>query len=691
VRAATFPVSDPRADPGEVQLTVSGVSKHFGGVRAVEDVTLTVRCGELISIIGPNGAGKTSLLNMISGFYRPDTGSISFEGRDIIGTRPSGIAAMGIARTFQNIALFSGMTVLDNIMLGRHVHMKAGVLSSFVYWGLAQKEEVAHRARVEELIEILELEDLRKQLTSGLAYGLRKRVELARALALDPKLLLLDEPMGGMNQEEKEDMARFILETNQQWGTNDHPDRARHGGGDGHLGSRRRARSRPQDRRGQPRRSAAPPRRDHRLSRNRQGARRGRRMTATTLPRLLRRNAESMAVRPAMREKSHGIWQTFTWAQSWDQVRDFASGLSASGFRRGDKLAVIGDNRPRLYWAQLAAQCLGGAAVPMYQDSIATELVFVLNHAEVSVVVAEDQEQVDKILSLKDSLPHLELVVYDDPRGLRHYATAVLKSFDELQATGREFAVSHRGWVGAEIDKGDPDDLALLTYTSGTTGHPKGVMLSYANLLSSAQAFVEAEDIRATDELLCYLPMAWIGESLFSLVLTVLVGFTCNCPERPQTVQRDLRELGPTIAIAPPRIWENMLTLLRVRAADSTPFKRKVFEFFRGLAERAEVLKGEGKQTVCVCAARPPPWRSPRLRPGPRPAGFAPGALGLHRRRAARSRYLQILPLVRDQHKASLGLDRAFRPRLAATGQRGGSRHCGPDNSGDRGPDRRGR
>ena len=319
-------------------------------------------------------------------------------------------------------------------------------------------------------------------------------------------------------------------------------------------------------------------------------------MTLTTLPRLLRRNAATMAARPAMREKNHGIWQTFTWAQSWDQVRDFASGLAASGFRRGDKLAVIGDNRPRLYWAQLAAQCLGGAAVPMYQDSIATELVFVLNHAEVSVVVAEDQEQVDKILSLKDSLPHLELVVYDDPRGLRHYATAVLKSFDELQATGREFVVSHPGCVEAEIDKGDPDDLALLTYTSGTTGHPKGVMLSYANLLSSAQAFVEAEDIRATDELLCYLPMAWIGESLFSLVLTVLVGFTCNCPERPQTVQRDLRELGPTIAIAPPRIWENMLTLLRVRAADSTPFKRKVFEFFRGLAERAEVLKGEGKQ-----------------------------------------------------------------------------------------------
>jgi long-chain acyl-CoA synthetase len=311
-------------------------------------------------------------------------------------------------------------------------------------------------------------------------------------------------------------------------------------------------------------------------------------MNEPTLPRLLRRNADMMAARPAMREKSHGIWQTYTWAQYWSEVRDFALGLAAQGFQRGDKLAVIGDNRPRLYWAQLAAQCLGGTAVPLYQDSIAAELVFVLNHAEISVVVAEDQEQVDKILSLKPELPRLELVVYDDPRGLRLYTAEGLKSFDELQSAGRGFAVSHPGYVEAEIDKGDPDDLALLTYTSGTTGRPKGVMLSHANLLSSAQGFVQAEEIRATDDLLCYLPMAWIGDSLFSLVLTLLVGFTCNCPERPETVQRDLRELGPTIAIAPPRIWENMLTLLRVRATDSTPLKRNVFEFFRGHAERAE-------------------------------------------------------------------------------------------------------
>ena len=203
----------------EELLAATAVSKRFGGVRAVEDVSISVRRGEIASIIGPNGAGKTSLLNMISGFYRPDSGSITYEGRDITHSRPAQIAKLGIARTFQNIALFGGMTVLDNIMLGRHVRMKAGVLASFVYWGLAQREEVAHRARAEELIDFLELQDLRKQQTSALAYGLRKRVELARALALEPTLLLLDEPMGGMNQEEKEDMARFILDVNEEWST----------------------------------------------------------------------------------------------------------------------------------------------------------------------------------------------------------------------------------------------------------------------------------------------------------------------------------------------------------------------------------------------------------------------------------------------------------------------------------------
>jgi len=206
------------AQRGGNQLVVEGVSKRFGGVVAVQDVALEVAKGAIVSIIGPNGAGKTSLLNMISGFYKPDTGRVVLEGRDITQKKPSDIAALGIARTFQNIALFSGLTVLDNLMLGRHVRMKAGVLASVIYWGMAQKEDIAHRAAVEEIIDFLKLQDLRKQQTAALAYGLRKRVELGRALALEPKVLLLDEPMGGMNQDEKEDMARYILDVNQERG-----------------------------------------------------------------------------------------------------------------------------------------------------------------------------------------------------------------------------------------------------------------------------------------------------------------------------------------------------------------------------------------------------------------------------------------------------------------------------------------
>ena len=200
-------------------LEVREVSKSFGGVQAVNRVSLDVNQGDLLSVIGPNGAGKTTLLNMISGFYHPDSGKISLGGDDVTHIPPFKVAERGVARTFQNIALFRGMTVLDNLMLGRHVHMKTGVLGAFAYWGLAQKEEVAHRRRVEDIIDFLRIQDLRRRPTGSLAYGLQKRVELGRALALDPKILLLDEPMGGCNHEEKEDMARFILDVNEEWGT----------------------------------------------------------------------------------------------------------------------------------------------------------------------------------------------------------------------------------------------------------------------------------------------------------------------------------------------------------------------------------------------------------------------------------------------------------------------------------------
>jgi long-chain acyl-CoA synthetase len=318
-------------------------------------------------------------------------------------------------------------------------------------------------------------------------------------------------------------------------------------------------------------------------------------LAETTLARLLQKNARDLRDRPAIREKDRGIWQTWTWRQYHDEVRDVALGLAALGFKRGERLSVIGDNRPRLYWAQVAAQSLGGVPVPVYQDSIAKELAFVWNHAECSVIVAEDQEQVDKVLGLKDQLTALRLVIYDDPRGMLHYKHDWLRSYQSVQELGREFGAKHPGYFEAEIEKGQPEDVAIICYTSGTTGNPKGVMLTNSNAIALAESFREADDVRPEDDALAYLPMAWAGDAAYTLFLSLVVGFCANCPESPETVQRDLRELGPTTVLAPPRIWENMLTAVQVKAADAPAFKRWIFETFRSAAERAEILRADGK------------------------------------------------------------------------------------------------
>lgn len=316
---------------------------------------------------------------------------------------------------------------------------------------------------------------------------------------------------------------------------------------------------------------------------------------ATTLPEFLLGNARTMGDQPAMRKKHLGIWKTYTWSENADQVRALSLGLAGLGFGRGDNLGIIGNNLPQLYWAQLAAQCVGGVPVPVYQDAIAKELAFVLQHSEVKVIIAEDQEQVDKIMSIKDQLPNLQWLIYIDPRGMKDYEEEFLKSFADLQADGRAFDTANSGFFEAEVAKGDGKDVALMCYTSGTTGDPKGVMLSHENLLYCSRVFIAAEGIRSSDNFLAYLPMAWVGDTAYGLIISLLVGATLNCPEGPSTVMRDLRELGPTGIIAPPAIWEGMLSDLQLKGVGSSPLKQKVFAYFSDVAKRCENFKIAGE------------------------------------------------------------------------------------------------
>ena len=308
---------------------------------------------------------------------------------------------------------------------------------------------------------------------------------------------------------------------------------------------------------------------------------------ATTLPRLLHRNATNFGNRPALREKRGGIWQAITWSEYAAMVSCFAAGLAAHGFGRGDKLAVIGDNRPRLYAALLAAQSLGGAGVPLWPDAEPDWIARVLQHADVSVVVAEDAEQVEKLVAIKQRLPGLTLVVQAASRGIHQADQSWLKSFE---------AVAESGDVAASIEQSEADELALLLYGTTVGGDLRGVMLSHANLLAAADALLGVEDVRETDEALAWLPMAWFGDVLTTQVLALSVGFTCNCPEESETARRDLREIGPSILVAPPRIWENTLVDIETRAAQASGLKRAIFSCFRTLAERAERRREAGER-----------------------------------------------------------------------------------------------
>jgi long-chain acyl-CoA synthetase len=319
---------------------------------------------------------------------------------------------------------------------------------------------------------------------------------------------------------------------------------------------------------------------------------------ADTFPKLLIRNAQLYGARPSMRHKDLGIWQTWTWVEALEIVRAYAVGLHRLGLKRGETIAIVGSNRPRLYWSVVAAQMLGAVPVPVYADAVADELCFVLAHADVRFAAVEDQEQVDKLQSVLDRLPKLELMLYDETRGLRDYDHAALRSMDEVIADGRQALAADPklgAWLDAEIAAGKGTDPSIILYTSGTTGASKGVMLTHGRSIAAAFDTVAFDHLNEKDVELAFLPLAWAGDHYLNFAQGMVSGFCMACPESADTVLSDLREIGPTFYFAPPRTFELLLTRVMIRMADAGFLKRKMFHYFIGVARQygERILNGQ--------------------------------------------------------------------------------------------------
>jgi len=320
----------------------------------------------------------------------------------------------------------------------------------------------------------------------------------------------------------------------------------------------------------------------------------------TTFPRLLQKHASQRPDAPAMREKEYGIWQSLSWADLLAMVQHIAAGLHQAGLRRGEHMVVVGANRPRLYATMLAVQSLGAIPVPLYQDAAAAECVFPINNAEVRFAFAEDQEQVDKLLEIRDQCQQLERIYFDDPRGLRKYDEACLASLDELQAAGKAFVALHPEFYAAEVNRALPDDVGAMFFTSGTTGNPKGVVHTHNSLLNRARVGADFDKLTDTEEVLAYLPPAWIGQNIFSYAQWLACGYVVNCPESAATVTIDLKEIGPTYYFAPPRVFEGLLTSVMIRMEDAGAIKRNMFHYFMGIAKRVGPTLMDGKSVSAM-------------------------------------------------------------------------------------------
>ena len=317
--------------------------------------------------------------------------------------------------------------------------------------------------------------------------------------------------------------------------------------------------------------------------------------TLDTFPKLLHSHVKLRPDQDAIREKDLGIWQSWTWAEAAAEIRALACGLASLGLQRGDKLAIIGDNRPRLYWGMTAAQALGAVPVPLYQDAVAEEMAYVLDNADVKMALVEDQEQVDKMLEVRDRCPRVEHIIFDETRGLRHYEHEFLHDFEKIQQAGVEFDHDHPDFYDQQVAAGVGADVSIMLYTSGTTGHPKGVVLSNDNVIITARNGIIREGLTSHEEVLAYLPMAWVGDNLFSYAQSFVAGFCVSCPEDATTVANDLREIGPTYYFAPPRVYENMLTQVMIRMEDAASIKRNIFHYFMEHARKVGVRILDGK------------------------------------------------------------------------------------------------
>ena len=315
----------------------------------------------------------------------------------------------------------------------------------------------------------------------------------------------------------------------------------------------------------------------------------------TTFPRLLLKHAAERPGAAAMREKEYGIWQAHSWASMATLVEHIACGLHHAGLQRGEHMVLVGSNRPRLYAAMLAAQSLGAIPIPLYQDAAGAECVFPITNADVRFAMVEDQEQVDKLLEIRDRCPLLSVLVYDEPRGLRNYSEPGLRSMDALIDSGKALAASQPGFFKGEIEKTSPDDVAAMFFTSGTTGNPKGVVHTHSTLLDRAQAGAEFDKLTAKEEVLAYMPLAWIGQNIFSYAQWLACGYVVNCPESASTVTIDLKEIGPSYYFAPPRVFESLLSSVMIRMEDAGRIKRGMFNFFMGVAKRVGPDRMNGK------------------------------------------------------------------------------------------------